>query len=148
MKTIIVALLITLLPIGSFSQIAQKFNSNNSSDKCMKSSLIYSEDDDALVFKNGVSVSSKEIIIENIPFFDQASIPVYINQEVNGNYTFKKHPALMLPEFYTVIIEDTATGNRFDLKTSDSYSFDIEKNIPERFILQIHKLKTTMTAMR
>jgi hypothetical protein len=73
-----------------------------------------------------------------------------VNQDEKGSFTFKKHPSLALPEFYTVVIKDTVTGAQFDLKDSDSYSFEVKKVVPERFLLQMKKAKAnnTLTAMK
>lgn len=109
----------------------------------LKSVMVYSADDDAIVYKQGSQQNGKEIIIESIPGFGTESVVVDIAQNENGSYTFTKHPSLLLPEYYTVIITDAVTGNQFDLKKSDSYTFDIAKQTPERFTLRMQKNKTS-----
>ena len=146
MKTLSI-LLITLF--FTFTAKTQTENISRSlvSDK-QKSILIYSEEEEALIYKSDVLTTSKEILIQSLPVYGKTSIPVILKQDQKGCFTFKKHPALLLPEYYDVTIEDTLTGEVFDLKNSDSYSFVITKIVPERFILQMNKIKTNLTAMR
>jgi hypothetical protein len=111
-------------------------------------SLVYSEEDEALVYKDdGTDHSGHEIVIESLPGFDETHIPVIIAQKLKGSFTFKKHPKLELPEYYTVVIEDNLTGQLFDLKAADSYTFSINRSIPDRFVLHITKKKATLTAL-
>ena len=114
----------------------------------IKTALVYSEEDEALVYKNNPQSNDNEIVIESLPGYGQDPIPVEINQNKKGSYTFTKHPSLILPEYYSVVILDSLTGKTFDLKETDSYTFDIAKATPERFMLQMAKTKTTLTAMR
>ncbi|WP_317898507.1 hypothetical protein [Aurantibacillus circumpalustris] len=113
-----------------------------------KTVLVYSEEYEALVYKSSPNNSDSEIMIESLPGYGNEPIPVEINQNKKGSYTFTKHPSLMLPEYYSVVIMDSLTGKTFDLKTTDSYTFDVSKDIPERFVLQMAKTKTNLTAMR
>ena len=143
MKTLITVILIGLLQGMSFAQ------SNNAvSAASKKSAMVYSQDDDALVYKNNEKQRGDEIMIESLPYFETLSIPVYVSEDLKGSVTFKKDPSLLLPEHFTVVIEDKLTGGRFDLKAADTYTFHAYQNMPERFVLQIDKQKTSLTAMR
>lgn len=112
-------------------------------------SLVYSQDEDALIAKDTARFHGQEIIIESLPYFEKLSIPVYIAESLSGSYTFKKHPSLLLPEYFSVVILDSQTGYSFDLKSNDSYTFvAAAQDNPERFVLKIDKVKNTLTAMR
>ncbi len=136
---------LTIAMLGGLSVAnAQQTAGKTATDKTV---LIYSEEDEALVYKN-TSKTSKEIIIESLPGFGFEPVPVEISLNENGSYTFKKSASLILPEYYTVVITDSLTGEKFDLKTSDSYSFDVAKATPERFALQMTKIKTRITTIQ
>ena len=145
MKTLIL-LITTLLLASATGARAQEYATKPAAPQ--KSVLVYSEEDEALIYKNELHTQGKEILIESLPEYGKAAIPVIVRQDENGSFTFKKHPNLLLPEFYTVIIEDTLTGEQFDLKNADSYSFVVSKMVPERFMLQMTKMKSNLTAMR
>jgi hypothetical protein len=104
--------------------------------------LVYSEEEDAIIPKDA-GQHSNELVIESLPGMEELSIPLLFHQQPKGSYTIKKDPGLELPEFYNVIIEDTLTGNQFDLKYAESYSFSVNRFIPERFVLQISKKRST-----
>lgn len=147
MKTLATLLLICTLSQVSLSQKRQLTNISTSKE-AKNSLLFYSQEEDALVLKDTNFTHSEVIVIESLPYFDKLTIPVYIDQQTKGTYSFKKHASLELPEYYSVIIVDRLTGQSFDLKTQDSYTFQVTKDIPERFELKIDKIKTTLTAMR
>lgn len=140
MKTILIILFIGMAQAITFAQSRAAAGLKNCA-------MIYSQDDDALVSKEN-GQHGEEIIIESLPYFQKLTIPVYINENLKGSYTFKKHPSLLLPEFYSVVIKDTFTGENFDLKSSDSYTFQVNNDEPERFVLVISNQKTHLTAMR
>lgn len=142
MKTIITLILIGLLQGMTFAQ------TQSAAAGSKNSVMVYSQDEDALVCKSNEKQKGEEILIESLPYFETLSIPVYVSEDLKGSCTFKKDPSLLLPEHYTVVIEDRLTGGRFDLKSADTYTFHAYQNMPERFVLQIDKQKTTLTAMR
>lgn len=115
----------------------------------LNSVMVYSEEEEAIIYKNETGANSKDILIESLPGYGREDIPVEVNQDEKGNFTFKKAPSLLIPEFYTVVIKDTLTGEQFDLKRADSYSFEVKKVVPERFLLQVKKAKSNqLTAMK
>ena len=135
--------LLTIAMLASTTATYAQTNKINTSNSVM----VYSEDEEALVYKNNSQTNGKEIIIESLPGFGFDPIPVEIGLNENGSYTFKKHPSLVLPEYYSVEITDSVTGARFDLKTADSYTFEVAKATPDRFALQMHKIKNGSIAM-
>lgn len=142
MKTIITLIFITLLQSLLSGQTEQ------AAPEVKSSVMVYSEDMEALIYKDEESHFGKEIIIESLPDYSEIMIPVHISQMTKGFYTFKKDPKLVIPEFYSAVIEDNLTGSLFDLKSSDSYSFSINRSIPDRFVLRISKAKATLASMR
>jgi hypothetical protein len=144
MKKFFTLIIFGLLQGATF---AQTQNPVAGAGNSKSSVMVYSQDEDALVTK-APSQHNEEILIESLPYFETLSIPVFLSENAKGPCTFKKHPSLLLPEHYSVIIEDKLTGGRFDLKSSDTYSFEAYQNMPERFVLLIDKQKTTLTAMR
>jgi hypothetical protein len=110
--------------------------------------MVYSEEYEAIVYKSESQANGSEILIESLPGYGVDPIPVEVFQDKNGSYTFKKHPSLIVPEYYNVIITDSLTGQSFDLKNSDSYTFDVTKATPDRFMLYMYKSKMNLTAMR
>lgn len=143
MKTIFAILFIAMAAAGAQAQNAAL---PAGLDR-LKSVMVYSEAEEAIVYKTANN-NSKEILIESLPGYGSDDIPVEVNQDEKGSFTLKKHPSLLLPEFYTVVIKDTVTGEQFDLKDSDSYSFEVKKVVPERFLLQMKKTKSSLTAMK
>jgi len=139
MKTIFILLITALVGVSTGAQAQQAAAKPATSDKG-NSVMVYSEEEEALIYKQ----TGKEILIETLPEYGKEAIPIIVNQDVKGNFTFKKHPALLLPEYYNVVIEDTLTGEHFDLKNADSYSFVVAKDVPERFMLQMSKTKTSL----
>jgi len=144
MKNILTLLVIAMM-IATLHCSAQQTAGKATGDKTV---LVYSEEDEALVYKNNSQNNTKEIIIESLPGYGFDPVPVEISLNENGSYTFKKSASLVLPEYYTVVITDSVTGENFDLKTSDSYSFDVAKATPERFALQMTKIKTRLTTIQ
>lgn len=147
MKTVATLLFFGILFHSGLSQTGRD-KSINSSGGLKNNVLFYSQEEDALIIKDTGYVHSELIVIESLPYSEKLTIPVYVDQHIKGTYSFTKHPALQLPEYYTVVITDNLTGKKFDLRNEDSYTFEVNKDEPERFVLQIDKIKTTLTAMR
>lgn len=142
MKTII-----TLIFIGLFQGLIPA-QTADAAAAAKSSAMVYSSSMEALIYKDDGAQFGKEIVIESLPDFAVISVPVHVSQITKGTYTFKKDPKLVIPEFFNVVIEDNLTGGSFDLKNSDSYTFSVNRAIPDRFVLQISKAKATITAMR
>jgi hypothetical protein len=145
MKTSIITICFMML---SALMGAQRGHSETNQALQKENLMVYSEEEDAMIHKDQMARDSKDIIIQSLPGYGEGPVPVYVNDNIKGTYTLKKHPTLYLPEFYSVVIEDTLTGRKFDLKTSDSFSFDVTGPVSDRFVLYITKSKTTLTAMK
>ncbi len=143
MKTVFTSLILTVATLFCNAQAPTAY-----ANTIKNFSLVYSQDEDALIYKDTSNVRGQDIVIESLPYFEKLTIPVYLDGNLTGNYTFKKHPTLVLPEYFSVVIYDKATGYSFDLKNSDSYTFLAGENNSERFVLKIDKQKNVLTAMR
>lgn len=143
MKTLLTILVLVITTTVAFSQAPNAYASQHKNF-----SLVYSQDEDALVYKDTLNVRGQDIIIESLPYFEKLKIPVYLDGSLSGNYTFKKHPTLLLPEYFSVVIHDNATGYDFDLKNSEAYTFEAQKDNSERFVLVIDKQRNVLTALR
>jgi len=66
-------------------------------------------------------------------------IPIRMRVKTTGNYSIRRDSVLMLPASSCVILEDLATKNFTDLRTSISYSFTIsDTTSAPRFLLHIY----------
>lgn len=111
---------------------AQTGSSN--SNKC---SVIYSDEIEAYFYEDSSYVKCNEIIIQNIPPLSQSHTTMKLNFVTKGSYSFKKAPELTVPDGYSIYIEDQLTGQAFDLRSQEAYSFSFNRMIPDRFIMHI-----------
>lgn len=105
-------------------------------------SLVYSEDNEMMVFQDSLRARCREMSIVSLPPLTQSLTPLHIVFTAKGSYTFKKDEALELPEGKDVYLEDMLTGMTFDLRNSSAFSFSVNRHIPDRFILHIEKPNT------
>lgn len=139
--------LVFVIVLGGFNTIiCQKCVQKTSIDKPIV--LVYSEYEEAMVYKQEENFSGPEILIETLPRVRKSSLPLIIHTDLKGTFTFKKHPTLLLPDYFTVTIEDKLTGQIFDLRSKENFSVQIDKHISERFILHMELSKANFTAMR
>lgn len=137
----------TLIAVLGFQYLvsAQSGNLSASADKGytptspVSCSIGYSEDTENFGFLDSSHVRCREIIIQSLPPITQSVTALQITFDAKGSYTFKKDAALELPENKEVYIEDMLTGMTFDLKNAVSFSFSVNRHIPERFVLHIEK---------
>ena len=100
----------------------------------------YSDESEALQPLEAAPVKSREIMIVGLPPFTHASIPVNLEFGMTGAFTFKKDPSLDVNSSFDLYIEDMLTGQIFNLKTNNSYSFKVSHKVPGRFVLHIDNL--------
>ena len=145
MKSILTLVLVIVLG-SSNTLISQKSVQTTPINKPVV--LVYSEDEEAMVYKQEENCSGPEILIETLPIARKSSLPLIIHTDLKGTFTFKKHPTLLLPDYFKVTIEDKLTGQLFDLRSKEGFSVQVDKHISERFILHMELAKTNFTAMR
>jgi hypothetical protein len=129
MKTIATLIAFFGIPFLTFSQIT-----NSNPNNC---SIVYSEDMKAYYYADSASMKCEEILLQNLPPLSQSTTLLKLNFVTKGSYTLKKAQGLIVPDGYNVLIEDQLTGQNFDLKSQDSYSFSFNRIIPDRFIMHI-----------
>ncbi len=128
----------TLLGIMGFQYIAFcQTNGTSSPEVC---SVGYSESVEALVNEDYAAIKCREITIISLPPTTQSVTNMTIDFGMTGTFTFKKDAALKILGDNDVYIEDMLTGKVFDLKTAESYSFNVNRRIPNRFILHMDKM--------
>jgi hypothetical protein len=103
-------------------------------------SITYFEHSQTLMSGDSSRIKCREITITSLPPSTQALTTINIEFGMVGSFTFKKGSDLNLPETRDVYIEDMLTGKIFDLKTTDSYTFNVNRKVPDRFVLHIDKL--------
>lgn len=103
-------------------------------------SLVYSEDSKSLKHSEALPVKSRDLIIASLPPLTQSLTTITLDFGMTGAFTFKKEANLNLQDDRDIYIEDMLTGKIFDLKKSDSYTFNVTRRIPDRFVLHIDKM--------
>lgn len=111
-------------------------------------SIIYSDKIEAYFYEDSSYVKCNEILIQNLPPLSQSQTNMKLNFATKGNYKFKKAPGLTVPDGYAIHIEDQLTGQSFDLRSQETYSFSFNRMIPDRFILYIKSVPPSKTASR
>ena len=119
---------VSILPTSGINQ--------NISNKC---SIAYSAEQERMVCQDSSITKCREIVITSIAPGSQITMPIQISFGAKGVYTFKKGADVIIPENRDVYIEDLLTGMTFNLKTSDTFSFSVNRSMPERFVLRIEK---------
>jgi hypothetical protein len=98
----------------------------------------YSEKLEAIVSSDSIPrIKCRDIMITSLPPSTQNLTSFYIEFGRVGSFTFKKDSSLEVPEDSEVFIEDNLTGKIFNLKTSDAYTFNVNRRVPNRFILHV-----------
>jgi hypothetical protein len=139
MKTIITLISILALQYLSSAQTTPfaPEKSEPSENAVVKS--FYVSSSDCKQTKSGFSKpdQSKTIIISNIPTLSSVLNSVNIDLNDTGTYTFKQAPSLIIPNNQAVFIEDKVSGLLFNIQSAQSYIFEVEQNVPNRFVMHV-----------
>lgn len=101
--------------------------------------IVYSEERNALVFKDSTEAPCCHIVIKSLPPLSNNATPVNIVFP-KGKYTISKSDDLSIPGDYRVYIEDLDEEKNYNLNLSDSHSFKATNDeYPGRFILHIER---------
>src|SRR4051812_884121 len=103
-------IIILLFTVFSISTVTSQTAPNNRT-------LVYSENENALVFEGTPANGSANIIIKTLPSLSEDSVPVKIIL-TRGNYTLSKSADLAIPFDYRVYVEDTWTEKNYNLNSS------------------------------
>lgn len=100
----------------------------------------YSEELKEFIPQHASKITCREITITNLPPQTNSVSVFNIDFSMTGSYTFKIDSTLEIYPDKDVYVEDMLTGQVFDLKTSSSYSFKVNRPIPDRFVLHIDNM--------
>jgi hypothetical protein len=101
--------------------------------------MIYSEDIENMISQDASAFNCSEIVIQSLPPLSHTYTPLTIDFAVKGHYTFIKDASLEIPSDHRIYFEDNLTGQVFDLSTSNSFTFMVNRSIPKRFTLRVEK---------
>lgn len=80
------------------------------------------------------------ISIVSLPPMSQTNTPVNLFITAMGTYSLKKASELVIPDEYTVVVEDLLTGQYYNLKSQEPYTFKMNRGFGQtRFVLEISK---------
>jgi len=80
------------------------------------------------------------IAVASLPAMNQANTPMNLFINTMGTYSLKKAPALVIGDDYTIVVEDLLTGQYYNLKSDEPYTFKMNRGFNQtRFVLEISK---------
>jgi hypothetical protein len=137
MKNIITIISIISLQYMSIGQNDSTLIKSANNSNCF---VEYSEELKSFVPEQSSKISCREITIKNLPPQTNSVSVFSVDFGMTGSYTFKIDPTIEIYPDKDVYVEDMLTGQVFDLKTSSSYSFKVNRPIPDRFVLHIDNM--------
>lgn len=89
------------------------------------------------------------LIIESIPTLSEPSEELTVDVTAKGVYTFRKGEGLIIPDNYTLLIEDRATGNVFDMNSPEEHAFSVNRAMIKYFVVKLRKNElSTIAALK
>ena len=99
--------------------------------------IVYSEDENAMMY--GDSLANCNVIdLRSLPPATDGNVPVK-SVFIKGNYMLKSSVAITAETGYDFVLEDQLTGSSYNLKSETPYKFNVNRTIPNRFVLQVKK---------
>lgn len=138
-KAIITLLILVCSTLPGFAQIEAVTNAFHKLEVSNTCTLGYVEDSKTLKDITGFPARCEQIAIVELPPINQVLTEITIDFAKAGSYTFVKSPDIKLYADRDVYIEDMLTGKVFNLKNSESYSFNVNRRMAHRFMLHIDK---------
>ncbi|MES2679673.1 MAG: hypothetical protein V4635_07305, partial [Bacteroidota bacterium] len=121
MKTIATLILITLTCFGIKGQTApEPAKTQPSGPVC---TLKYAGTEWSIEHSDTAGHQCQTIAIAELPPMSQANTPMNLFINKMGSYSLKRAPELVIPDEYTIVIEDLLTGQYYNLKTQEPYTF-------------------------
>ena len=139
MKSIITLLALACYSLPGLSQIETVTNAHHRLEVSNTCTLGYIEGSKTMKDITGFPARCEKIAIVDLPPANQALTEITVDFATTGSYTFVKSPEVKLYPDRDVYIEDMLTGKVFDLKNSESYTFNVNRRVAHRFILHIDK---------
>jgi hypothetical protein len=140
MKTFTTIIALICLQLSAFCQSAISDATTENTAAC--ATLVYSETNKELMTADASPLKCREVTISNLPPVTHSATVLNIDFGMTGSFTFIKNETMQIYEDRDVYIEDMLTGKVFDLKTSTSYTFSVNRRIPNRFVLHIDNMLT------
>lgn len=100
--------------------------------------LVYSEQQKAMVSEDSTQVDYSSIIIKSLPPLWEDSIPVKIILK-RGCYALTKSAEVSIPMDFHVYLEDVWNEKNYNLNSSKNYTFRVWSTDSDRFVLHIDK---------
>ena len=102
--------------------------------------LSYSDDKWTISHSGTEAHQCSELHIASLPPLNVISVPLNLFITVKGTYKLSKDPSLLIPEEYTVVVEDLLTGQYYNLNSSEPYVFNMNRGFNQtRFLLEPSK---------
>ena len=139
MKSIITLLVLASYTLPGFSQIETVTNARHKLEVSNTCTLGYIEGSKCMKDITGFPARCEKIAIVDLPPVNQALTEIAVDFATTGSYTFVKGADVKLYPDRDVYIEDMLTGKVFDLKNSESYTFNVNRRVAHRFMLHIDK---------
>lgn len=86
------------------------------------------------------------LIIESLPTLAEPSEELTVDLTAKGIYTFRKGEGLTVPDNYTLLIEDRATGNVFDMNSPEEHAFSVNRAMIKYFVVKLRKNESSTIA--
>lgn len=143
MKTISTLLCALFLHTMSWSQV----NLNQPGLKTSACEVVYSANATGMVYSNQSAGTCTDLKITSLPNMEDGRVPVRL-AFTKGTYTLQKGEGLLIPDNIQVEVEDLLTGQIFDLKDGNPYTFNVNRNMGDRFMIYFKKQDPRLTASR
>ncbi|PBQ32905.1 hypothetical protein CNR22_14355 [Sphingobacteriaceae bacterium] len=139
MKNLITIVAIACFTSSGFAQNESVASLNHKLEVSNTCTLGYVEGSKTLKDITGFPARCEQIAIVELPPVNQTLTEITIDFATTGSYTFVKSADIKLYPDRDVYIEDMLTGKVFDLKKSESYTFNVNRRVAHRFMLHIDK---------
>ncbi len=138
MRTTATMILVTLICLGINGQtVLDPKKGPASAAACI---LTYADNQWAIEHNDTAHHQCQTIAIASLPAMNQASTPMNLFITTMGTYSLKKDPKLVIAEEYNIVVEDLLTGQYYNLKSQEPYTFKMNRGFGQtRFMLEISK---------
>ncbi len=89
--------------------------------------------------KNPAIQTNFLIIIQTLPDANEEGTELDFALEKKGTYSFKLDSSVIVPEEYTLILQDKNTGNTFNLQSPELHTFSVNRAMNKTFFIRMKK---------
>ena len=144
MKTIVVLILLILAAVDIYIPGASLAKHLSARQEPVPCSIVYSEDEEGMIYEDTLQTQCQLVEIRSLPPMMEGDVPVKV-KFIKGHYSLKRSLSIAVDDSFKVVIEDLLTGQIYDLKSATPYSFNVNRTIPDRFIMHINRETKTVT---